>query len=909
MLYGRAAEVAVVERLVADARSSRSGALVIRGEPGVGKSALLEHAVECGREMRVLRSQGIEAESELAFAGLHELVRPILNRLPELPTPQAEALGGALGLEASNGHDRFLVAVGVLSLLAEAAEGEPLLCVIDDAQWLDKGSADALSFVARRLEAEGIALLFAARQNGAGTFDARGLPELELEGLNGEAVAALVGSRVMADGVRDHLVEQTGGNPLALLESLDVLTADQLAGREALPDPLPVGSGVEQRFLDRVRALPLDTQALLLVAAAEETGDSATLERAARSLGLTLAAMEPAEVAGLIRVDNRQVSFRHPLIRSAVYGAAPFARRQEIHEALAGAFDQAEQADRRAWHLSAARITPDAEVADELERTAERAALRGAHAAAAAALERAADLTPTESEKLRRLLASANTAWLGGNSERALALLERVSGVITEAPLRAEAERLRGTIELRRGSPAEAYEILVGASELAADDPAGTAEALITAVEAAFLESDPERLIDVGRRVSVLPSPEDSASALCIEVAAGLGSLVTGDFERGGPRLRAAVATAELSEQPRQLIYGGFAAMQLGNDGTAYALYRRAVAGARELGEIATLPHALQALSTIEMFTGRYAAALADAAEALDLARETGQANIARGLLGITAWLEAVQGHEQDCRARAGEALDETAARRLLPPGSFARWALGLLELGAGRGEEAVAQLEQIEHRVVALLASGDFVEAAVRAGDVESARVRLTALEALALNVRAPWALAVTARCRGLLDPGPNAERHFEEALAFHQESDRPLDLARTELLYGEYLRRVRRRTEARSRLRNAHEAFERLGATAWTERAHRELRTTGEIVRKRDPSTLGDLTPQELQIARFVADGATNKEVAAQLFLSKRTIDYHLRKIFTKLDITSRSELVRLGASEGLESLSLHA
>jgi len=432
---------------------------------------------------------------------------------------------------------------------------------------------------------------------------------------------------------------------------------------------------------------------------------------------------------------------------------------------------------------------------------------------------------------------------------------------------------------------------------------------LITAVEAAFLESNPQRLVDAGRRASTLPTPDDSAGALCIQVADGLGSFVAGNFERGGPLLRAAVDTASGSDDPRRLVYGGFAAMQLGEDAIARSLYRRAAAAARERGEIVTLTQALQVLCTNEMLTGRYTPALADASEALALARDTGQANIACACLSLTAWIDAMQGRVEDCRTHAAEALDEAVARGLLPQASFARWALGLLELSAGRGDEALARLEQIEHPVVALLGSGDFVEAAVRAGSLETARTRLAALEALARNVQAPWALPIAARCRGLLEAEPEAERHFEEALSLHQEADRPVDLARTQLLYGEYLRRARRRTEARSQLRNAHEAFERLGAGTWAERAHRELRTTGEVVRKRDPSTLGDLTPQELQIARFVAEGATNKEVAAQLFLSKRTIDYHLRKIFTKLDITSRSDLVRLGAGEGLESLSLHA
>jgi ATP/maltotriose-dependent transcriptional regulator MalT len=404
-------------------------------------------------------------------------------------------------------------------------------------------------------------------------------------------------------------------------------------------------------------------------------------------------------------------------------------------------------------------------------------------------------------------------------------------------------------------------------------------------------------MIDAGRRLSEMVLPDNSEAALYVHVTSGLRSFLEGDFERGSPLLRDAAEEAASFGDPRHLRWGGFSALQLGDDATAVALFRRAVAAARERSEIVMLAPTLQTLAMIELLTGRLGSALGDASEGLELARETGQANVACSLHTMCAWIEAVQGNAEATRAHADEALAPALARRLVPQASLARWAVGLLALGEGRGDEALASLEQIEHPVVAMLATGDVVEAAVRCGRAEVAQSRFAALEALAHTARPPWALAIAERCRGLLAADTDADGHFTRALELHRGADRPLDLARTQLLYGEYLRRVRRRTDARGQLRAALEVFEGLGARPWAERAHRELRATGEVARKRDPSTLGELTPQELQIARFVADGATNREVAAQLFLSKRTIDYHLRKIFTKLDITSRSDLVRLG------------
>jgi tetratricopeptide (TPR) repeat protein len=549
-------------------------------------------------------------------------------------------------------------------------------------------------------------------------------------------------------------------------------------------------------------------------------------------------------------VTERRVSFRHPLIRSAVYGAAPFAERRDVHEALALALADEERADRRAWHRAAARAAPDAEVADELERTADVARQRGGPAAAAAALERAAELTPDEHDRWRRLLAAAEAAWAGGKPERALTLLDRLGAALSDVAIRAEAEQLRGMIELRRGSPAAAYELLVSAAELfAPDDPERAAVLLTSAAEAAWMQSDPGRMIDAGRRLSEMALPDNSEAALYVHVTSGLRSFLEGDFERGSPLLRDAAEEAASVGDPRHLRWGGFSALQLGDDATAAGLFRRAVAAARERSEIVMLPPTLQTLAMIEMLTGRLGSALGDASEGLELARETGQANVACSLHTMCAWIEAVQGNVDATRAHVDEALAPALARRLVPQASLARWAAGLLDLGEGRGVEALASLEQIEHPVIATLATGDVVEAAVRCGRPEAAQSRFAALEALAHTVRPPWALAIAERCRALLAADTDADRHFSQALTLHLDVDRPIDLARTQLLYGEYLRRVRRRMDARGQLRAALEVFEGLGARlggAGPPRAARDRRgcpqARPEHARRADPAGATD-------------------------------------------------------------------
>jgi predicted ATPase len=575
MLHGRRAECEALERLLADARRSRSGVLVVRGEPGAGKSALLEHAAGRAEGMTVLRAGGVESEAELPFAALHQLLRPVLGLAGRLPEPQAAALGGALGLAAdppehggSGGlkpgppedRDRFLVSVAVLSLLGEAAEERPVLCLVDEAQWLDRSSAEALSFAARRLDAEGVVCLFAARDGDPRDFPASGLPELRLQGLDPEAAEALLaGAGVdLPAEVVGRLVERTGGNPLALLELPGSLHPDQLAGRAPVDDVLPLTTRLERAFGDRARRLPIGARTLLLVAAAEPTGDPAVVLRAGARLGVEAAALDQAEAAGLVGTADGRLRFRHPLVRSAAYQTATLAARQAAHRALAGVLTGEDTADQRAWHLAAATVGPDEQVADELEGTADRARRRGGQAAAAAALERAAGLTGDDAERGRRLAAAASAAWLAGQADRATDLLERAAPLAADLRTQAGVAHLRGSIEAGRGVALEAAAMLVAGSELAAPvDPSQALQMLVEASEIASYAGDVTPTAELGRRAAALPVT-DKVGEFLSELLQGLGRVAEGDGQGGEPLLRRATALAATMEQPRLLLWAGW---------------------------------------------------------------------------------------------------------------------------------------------------------------------------------------------------------------------------------------------------------------------------------------------------------------------------------------------------------------
>jgi DNA-binding CsgD family transcriptional regulator len=913
MLYGRRVECDALDRLLADARRSRSGTLVLRGEAGVGKSALLDHAAGRAEGMAVLRAAGVESEAELPFAALHQLLRPVLDLAGRIPEAQAAALGGALALEPSGpedrDQDRFLVSVAVLSLLSEAAEERPVLCLVDEAQWLDRSSAEALGFAARRLEAEGVVCLFAARDGDAREFPAPGLPELRLEGLDLEAATALLaGNGVdLPAPVVDLLVERTGGNPLALLELPGSLAPGQLTGRALLDDVLPLPARLQRTFGERLRGLPAETRALLVLAAAETTGDPAVVLRAGARLGVDAAALDAAEAAGLVGTGEGRLQFRHPLVRSAAYSTATLAGRQAAHRALAEVLAGEDAADQRAWHLAMATVGPDEAVAAELERSADRARRRGGHAAAAAALERAAELTGDEAGRGRRLVAAAGAAWLAGQAERALALADRAEPLAADLRGQAAVAHLRGSVEASRGVALEAVARLVAGSELAASvDPSQALTMLVEASEIASYAGDVAPTAELGRRAAAVPVT-DKAGEFLSNLLQGMGRVAEGDGTAGEPLLRRAIALAGAMEDPRRLLWAGVAAFFVGEQETGNALYARAVARARQEGAVGLLPQALEYLAPVELTAGRLDVAVASASEGLRLARDTGNDTSASRHLTTLAHVAALRGDEDTCRGHATEALERATARGLGLPATLAGYALAMLDLGLGRPAEALIRLQRLLEAgpgagspFFAIYAVPDLVEAAVRSGTPEAAAAPLAAFEQLAAMSSGSEPRAQLARCQGLLGPEEAAAGHFEEALRLHQRQGRPFDLARTELVYGEALRRARRRGEARAHLRSAQEIFRRLGATPWTERSGVELRATGETARKRDPSTLSQLTPQELQIVQLVGEGGTNREIGAQLFLSRRTIDYHLRNVFAKLGVSSRAELIRLALAD---------
>jgi DNA-binding CsgD family transcriptional regulator len=913
MLVGRSAETGVVRRLIDEAREGRGGAIVIRGEAGVGKSALLDEAAGAAGGFTVLRGYGVDVESELAYAALHQILRPAFDRIEQLPDVQAAALRSAFALSSETVDERFRVSLGVLGLLSEQAGDGPLLCLVDDAQWLDQASADALVFVARRLEGEAIALIFTARDDDR-PFRARGIPELRLAALEPADARRLVWDRLGPDvpaGVVEWLVANANGNPLALMELPGTLTAHQLAGRDPLAGTLAPATSVEQVYLERVARLAQRTQSLLVVAAAEETGSRATVERAARELGMEVSHLAAAEAAGLLRVDAERIVLRHPLVRSAIYRGAAFTEREHAHRALAAAAAAEGSPDRAAWHRAAATVGASEEVALELESTAERARARSGHAAAASALDRAAELSPDRESRARRLVGAARSAWHAGQPERAAALVARADPMLTDAALRADLDHLRGVMAWRCGSLFDASTILIaGAAQIAERDPRKALEMLCDAALSAWDSGDYVRLRAAGDLAATLPRSQDEEQALMGDVLVNTVALTRGQTPAEVPTLQRAIAHAAEFDDPYLLIWAAIGAEMAGEDRLEAALLARAVALARASGAVDRLIVALESVSIQGFLAGRLAVG-AEASEGLRLAREADLPNAANLHLAALAWLAAAAGRGDECRAHAAEVAEAAARNHHGISNSIARWAVALLELGLGEAEQAVASLVSLRnaptgaaHPFYVVASAPDLIEASLRAGRRDTAESAAAEFAEFARPGAPIWALALDARCRGLLAGGHEAERAFAQAVGLHAQAQNPFEHARTELLYGEFLRRERRRADARERLRAALDTFERLGAEPWAERARVELRATGETARKRDPSTIDDLTPQELQVARLVGEGYSNKEIAAQLFLSPRTVEYHLRKVFAKLGITSRGELIRHGVDADREA-----
>ena len=910
MLRGREAERAAIDGMLDGVRAGEGGALAIRGEPGIGKSALLAYAAERAGDLRVLRAVAVQAESGLAFASLHQLLGPVLELVEALPEPQRRALLTAFGIGADPGPDRFLVSVAVLTLLSEAAGERPVLCLVDDAHWADAPSLDALTFVARRVGSEPIGLLLAVRDGEGRGIEQAGLPELALRGLDPAAAEALLDERWsgLDPALRERVLRSSGGNPLALLE-LPGAGADWEPGRlPPVGEPLPLADELERAFLGRVRWRDPAVQTLVLVAAADGSGEVAGIGRAAALLGVDPGLLGSEDLTDLLRVDGATVGFRHPLVRSAVYfGAAP-AERRAVHRALAEALSGDEgEADRRAWHLALAADGPDEEVAGELERSAERALRRSGHAAAAAAWERAAELSPSDGQRARRLVAGAEAFWNAGQTARARALLEAAERLgLQDAEVRVGTHFLRGSMELRAGVPVDGLALLLPAArEAAAVDPGRALHILLVAREASFLASRPEMAAEIAAIAAGL-DPPDPAEALVATVLRAFGP----DGARGDTEaMLQLIATAEEPDDPALLQAMGGMAWGMGDLALARRLRARAAARARALGAMGTLAWALEYVVFDELTKGAYAAAEAWGDEGRRLALETDRPNSACAHTAYLAEIVALRGREKEAGELAEEALAQAIPRRLVKAASDANRALGGLALAAGRPDEALDHLEALWGSgpapggvVFALASVPDQLEAAVRAGraDRRPSEEMLAAHLAWVETIGSLEMRALAARCQALLASGEDAERHYLEALRLHAAASQPLDHARTELLYGEHLRRERRRVDARPHLRTALETFERLGAGLWAERARTELRATGETARRRDPGTLDQLSPQELRIIRHVSEGATNRDVAAQLFISPRTVDYHLRSVFRKLGISSRKELIHLALTE---------
>jgi DNA-binding CsgD family transcriptional regulator len=900
-LLGRRSECAALDQLVASVRAGPSRALVVRGEPGVGKSALLKHLVQQASRCAIARATGVESEMELAFAGLQQLCAPFADRVERLPGPQRDALGTAFGLRTGDAPDRFLVGLAVLSLLSEVAEQRPLVCIVDDAHWLDAASAQALAFVARRLGAESVGLVFALRKPiGDRLFE--GLPELIVAGLEDPDAHELLSTVLtgpLDERVRDRIVAETRGNPLALLELPRGRTLTELAGGFGLSDDPALSGRIEQSFRERLAPLPPSTRLLLLVAAAEPVGDPVVVWRAVAELGIGPDAAALATAAGLVDF-GAQVRFRHPLVRSAVYGAAAPQERQRVHRALAEVTDAEVDPDRRAWHRAHAAAGLDEDVAAELERSAGRARARGGLAAGAAFHERAAELTPDPRRRAQRSLLAANVKHQAGAPDAALRLLAMAQAGPLDELEQARAQLLHAQISfaMTRGSDA-APRLLQAAKRLEPLDATLARETYLEAFAAALSTDRLVRGWDA-REVAgaVLAADWELSTRACDLLLDGLARLVRDGYVAAAPALTVAVRAFRdelLSEEDelRWLWVACRTARALGDYPAWDELTARHLELARRAGAFSLLPVALADRVVVELASGSIGLATSLAAESDAVIDATGGHLVPRASIMLANWrgrdAEAralIEAREQDL-LRGGEGLWFVANEY----GSVLRYN------GLGRYEEALAAAERAAEnpRGLGLWIRDLFelIEAAVRSGHRERAAGPLDQLREIAHAAGTDWALGSYARAAAMLAEGATAERLYRESITRLSRTRGSETLARAHLLYGEWLRREHRRVDARAELRVAYAMLADVGMDAFAERARRELLATGETARKRTIETLDELTPQEVQVARLAAGGQTNPEIGAQLFLSPRTVEWHLSKVFGKLGISSRKEL----------------
>jgi len=901
VLAGRGTECARLDQLLAEARLGQSGVLVLRGEAGIGKSALLDYAAERAEGCRVLRATGVEWEMELPFAGLHQLCVGLLDGHERLPAPQRDALETAFGLSAGAQPDRFLVGLAVLSLLSDAAAEHPLVCVVDDVQWLDRSSAQVLAFVARRLAAESVVLLFAERES-AGLEELAGLPELRLGGLPDASARELLASVIAApvdERVRDRILAEARGNPLALLELPRGSSPAVLAGGFGLPGDGSLPDRIEASFRQRVRQLPAPTQRLLLLAAGDPTGEPALLVRAAAELGIPTEELAPAEADGLLDL-GMQVAFRHSLLRSAIYRAAPTEDRRAAHLALAAATDSEIDPDRRAWHRAHATVGPDEDVAGELEQSAGRARARGGLAAAGAFLERAAALTANPGRRARRALEAAATKQLAGEPQSALTLLATAGAGPLDLVDKAMLRRLHGQIFLDLRRAAEALPLLVDAArQLETVDPGLARDTYLEAVRAASVAG---RLgpggLDAAEAARTAPPRTGGARPVDL-LLDGLAIRFTDGYAASAPALkRALTALRDEGDRSGQSVRWPWLARRVAPDlfadDTWHYLATRGVQLARDNGALAVLPLGLNNLADLRCLEGDLdgAAALLDEADAIAAATGTepmvfGRLSLA-GFRGIEAEALVLFDTTEAAAVTRGEGVVLT----------FSEHAQAVLYNGLGRYEAALGPARSASSRdelLVSVWSLPELVEAAGRCGQAEVAKAAIDGLSERTRAAGTELALGIEARSRALLSEGAPAERLYREAIDLLGRTRLAFELARARLLYGEWLRRNRRRIDARDQLRGAQDMFTSMGAEAFAARAGRELLATGETARKRTDETRDDLTAQEVQIAQFARDGLSNAEIGARLFISPRTVEYHLHKVFTKLEITSREHLER--------------
>ena len=949
-LIGRTAELETLFGVV-DCAPDRGRALVVHGEPGIGKTSLLKAASRRATDsgVRVLSAVGVQSEADLAFSGLHQLVMPLLagtdwrrpgpgaldggphmsrlifDSLGRLPERQQDALATAFGVGAGPAPDRFLVGLAALNLLSAEAEERPLLCVVDDAQWLDRASAQALAFVARRLSAESVVILFAANEP---SEDFRGLPELTVEGLQAADALELLSSVVpgpLDEQVRERILAETRGNPLALVEFPRGLSPTQLAGGYGLsaeiPPPRSWPGRIEESFLRRIQTLPAHTRLLLLVAAAEPVGDPALLWRAAGRLGILYEALSPAAAAGLLEVDIG-VRFRHPLVRSAVYRTAPPAERQKVHQALAEVTPPDLDPDRRAWHRAQAAAGPDEEVASALERSASRARARGGLAAGAAFLERAVALTLDPALRAERALAAARAKFEAAAPEAASKLLATAELGPLDQIQRAHLERLRAQIAFARTGSADIPGLTIGpeatallldaAKRLEPLDVELARETYLEAVTAAMWTGSESRgcgvkaVAQAARQAPPGPQPPRPVDLLLD----GLAIRFTEPYAAALPALRRALHAlagrdGRPDDSPRLLwftcpVTPEPLALDLWDDQTWHKIATRSVRICRDAGSLAVLPNALTYRAGLHVLAGEFAAASALIDEAYAIAEATGSAPLRYPSLLLAAW----RGQEAEALNVIDACTQDAKARGLERPIGFAQCVTALLYNGLGRYHEALAaaqrarayfptdHLDDLGQLGWALI---ELVEAGVHAGSPDLASDALQRLEERTSASGTDWALGINARSRALLSQGDAAERLYREAIERLSRTRIRVELARARLHYGEWLRRENRRVDARAHLRRAYDEFASIGADAFAARAKRELRSTGERARQRRDETRYELTPSETQIARLASEGLTNSEISAQLFISPRTVEWHLHQVFMKLGITSRGELHR--------------